>query len=327
MRKLIVALVAAGVTLAGITVVSAAAPKTPVTCTLESNTLTCPLPAPATVTKTVTRTKTVTATAAPSSSAPSSSTDPTTSAPPASDTSAPSSTDAPTPTSTSTSTSPSPAGFPDATNTGVPAGTQLTPYTGPCTITVPNTVIDSKTINCDLAVRTNGVLVTNSKLNGIIETPYDSTGFGFTVEDSEIDAGSRPVTAIGEVNFTVKRSHIYGGNRSAHCYNTCLMEDNYTHGQWVSQTTRTHASGTRMGQNGVFKHNTFLCDAQDNSVGSGCSADFTGYGDFTPVQNNLIENNLFKETTGGVCVYGGSSGGKPYSNQTNNIRFVGNTFE
>ena len=31
---------------------------------------------------------------------------------------------------------------------GVPAGTVLSAYTGPCTITTANTVIDKKTINC-----------------------------------------------------------------------------------------------------------------------------------------------------------------------------------
>lgn len=220
-----------------------------------------------------------------------------------------------------------PAAFPDASNTGVPAGVTLTVYTGPCTITAANTVIDSKTINCDLDIRTSGVLVKNSKLNGTIATAYDSTGHGFTVEDTEINAGNRGVTAVGEKNFTLLRVHIYGGNRSIHCYNTCLVQDTYTHGQWVSATVRTHASGTRMGQNGVFRHNSFTCDANDNSVGSGCSASFTGYGDFTAVTNNLIENNLFKATTGGYCAYGGSSGGKPYTNGARDIRFINNVFE
>ena len=42
-------------------------------------------------------------------------------------------------------------GWPDETNTGVPAGTTLTKYTGPCEITQKNTVIDAKTVNCALS--------------------------------------------------------------------------------------------------------------------------------------------------------------------------------
>src|SRR5256885_9531617 len=37
--------------------------------------------------------------------------------------------------------------YPNAFNTGVPVGITLTPYTGPCTITSANTVIDSKLVD------------------------------------------------------------------------------------------------------------------------------------------------------------------------------------
>ena len=59
---------------------------------------------------------------------------------------------------------------------------------------------------------------------------------------------------------------------------------------------------------------------------------FLGDGDFAPVQNNLIENNLFTGGGGGgstICAYGGSSGNdgsKPYGNQARDIRFINNVF-
>ena len=43
-------------------------------------------------------------------------------------------------------------GMPDATTAGVPAGTTLTAYTGPMTITTPGTVIEGKIINGTLKV-------------------------------------------------------------------------------------------------------------------------------------------------------------------------------
>ena len=43
--------------------------------------------------------------------------------------------------------------WPGPSNTGVPAGTQLTDYTGPCSITAANTVIDGKTVNCALGIQ------------------------------------------------------------------------------------------------------------------------------------------------------------------------------
>src|SRR5262245_6136863 len=99
-------------------------------------------------------------------------------------------------------------GFPGPNNTGVPAGTALTTYSGPCTITVPNTVIDAKTVNCDLAIRTNGVQIKRSWINGVVNDD-ENAGFGFTISDSRVNAtpgAARQVTAVGNDNFPVLRS-------------------------------------------------------------------------------------------------------------------------
>ncbi|MCP3144317.1 DUF4082 domain-containing protein [Pyxidicoccus xibeiensis] len=228
-------------------------------------------------------------------------------------------------TATTAPTQPS-GGFPNASNTGVPAGTQLTPYTGPCTITAANTVIDSKTVNCDLLIRAAGVTIRNSKINGSVATEENSTGYSFTLTDSHVDAGDRVVTGVGAVNFTAIRVHVQGGNRSMHCWHDCEIRDSYVHGQMTDETGTAHESGIRMGRNAIIRHNTIICDAPDVPPDAGCSAALTGYGDFAPVENNLVENNYFPGTTGGFCAYGGSSQGKPYSGATNNIRFIGNVF-
>ncbi len=53
----------------------------------------------------------------------------------------------------------------------------------------------------------------------------------------------------------------------------------------------------------------------------------TGYGDFQPVIDNTIDNNLFLPSQNAAyCAYGGSSSGKPYSSQTRNIVFTNNVF-
>ncbi|MCU0667535.1 MAG: hypothetical protein MUF85_02870, partial [Patescibacteria group bacterium] len=74
------------------------------------------------------------------------------------------------------------------------------------------------------------------------------------------------------------------------------------------------------------------CEATRSSSESGCSAGLTGYPDFAPVRDNLIERNLFYRGGAGgstVCGYGGNTSGKPYSNDPNNatnIRFISNRF-
>lgn len=224
-------------------------------------------------------------------------------------------------------TVPPAGGFPSAATTGVPAGTVLTAYSGPCTITAAGTVIDAKRINCSLEIRAANVVVKRSIITGSIATDENSSGYSFSISDSEVNVGNQEGTGIGAVNFTATRVHVTGGNRSIHCYNSCTVQDSYVHGQFRDSTGRVHESGIRMGQNAVIRHNTIACDAPDVPPDAGCSAGLTGYGDFAPVRNNLIEGNYFAATTGGYCAYGGSSSGKPYSSQTRDIVFRNNVFE
>lgn len=218
-------------------------------------------------------------------------------------------------------------GWPGPSNTGVPQGTTLTPYAGSCTITTAGTVIDAKIIDCDLIIKAANVTISRSRITGSVGTDEDSSGYSFTISDSQVDIGDRPGTGIGAVSFSAIRVHVTGGNRSINCWHDCTIRDSYVHGQFKDVTGTYHESGIRMGQSAQIRHNTILCDAPNVPPDAGCSADLTGYGDFGPVQNNLIQGNLFKATTGGACAYGGSSRGKPFSSATNNVIFKDNVFE
>jgi hypothetical protein len=231
------------------------------------------------------------------------------------------------PTTAPPTTAPPTSGWPDAANTGVPTGTTLSAYTGPCTITAANTVIDAKTVGCNLLIRAAGVQIKRSLINGTVATDENSTAYSFTITDSDVRVGAREGTGVGAVNFTATRVEVTGGNRSMHCYRSCTIQDSFVHGQFRDASGVTHESGIRMGSGATIRHNSITCDAPDVPPDAGCSAGLTGYGDFATVQNNLIENNLFKPTTGGFCAYGGSSAGKPFSSDTRGIVFRNNVFE
>ena len=186
-------------------------------------------------------------------------------------------------------TAPAMTGWPTAANTGVPTGTTLSPYTGPCTITAAGTVIDAKTISCSLDIRASGVKITRSLINGTVGTGENTTGYSFSISDSEVRIGAREGTGVGAVNFTATRVHVNGGNRSMHCYRDCVIQDSYVHGQYRDATGRMHESGIRMGSGATIRHNSITCDAPDVPPDAGCSAGLTGYGDFAPVQNNVVE--------------------------------------
>lgn len=213
--------------------------------------------------------------------------------------------------------------FPNSDTTGVPAGTSLGSYDGPCTISASNVVIDSKTINCSLRVTGQNLTIKNSVINGAISSNSGS----FTVTDSDIRLSATEDTGVGEADFTLTRVEITGGRRSVNCAADCSIIDSYIHAQGTDPTGNAHQSGIRMGAGSVIRHTTFTCDAPASPPAGGCSAALTGYGDFAVVERNTIDNNLILEGTGGYCAYGGSSTGKPYSAGVNNVKFTNNIWQ
>jgi hypothetical protein len=228
---------------------------------------------------------------------------------------------------------PSSSGFPGPANTGVPAATRLSAYNGPCTITADSTVIDAKTVNCDLQIRAKGVVIRKSKVNGIVGTE-EGTPYSFTLEDSEVSVGVTPSAAVASTNMTIRRSNIHGGATSVYCYANCTVTDSWLHGQHLDPNEPWHLNAFLANDNGpdpggrtnaVLRHNTLLCDAPPNHADGGCSGDVNLFGDFGPVTYVTVDNNLFDAFTGiSYCVYGGSSEGKHYD--ADHIVFVNNVF-
>jgi hypothetical protein len=225
--------------------------------------------------------------------------------------------------------SPDPWGgcFPNAANTGIPAGTTLTAYSGSCTITTANTVIDGKTINCDMSIRASNVTIKNSKITaGNLNVDSGS----LTMQDVEVNLGNNPIDeGVKGSNLTILRANMYGGKRQIWCSH-CTVQDSYLHDQLSDPSGVTHESSVRVDQYTTLIHNTVLCNAPNFPPDAGCSADQTGYPDFQPVHDNTMDKNFYSATTGGYCAYGGWNNGKPYNNDASNatnIHFTNNVFQ
>ena len=210
--------------------------------------------------------------------------------------------------------------WPGPANTGPPAGTTLTNYTGSCTLS--SGTYDARTFNCDMNI-TGTVTITRSRVNGSIQVA--STG-NLTISDSYVDAspnGPRETRAIwaDEGNTTITRAELVGGNGTVWC-SPCTIRDSYVHGQEIQDPW--HASAVRADQNSTVIHNSLWCEAQPIGSEGGCSADLTGYPDFQPTHHWTIERNLFMANSTGnaFCAYGGGTSGKPYSNDPQNATYI-----
>lgn len=200
--------------------------------------------------------------------------------------------------------------FPGPDNTGVPKGTVLTPYDGPCEITEPNTVIDAKIVECPLIIKAAAVRITRSKT---MHVDVDMTGASLTIEDSLVDGGKWMGPAIGFSYVTVRRSEVRGGQSSIQCTPNCLVEDSWLHGQYLQPGQPQHLGGflSNGGGDVTLRHNTIGCDVEDVD-GGGCSGDAQIYGDFSELSRFTFERNLFLETPGGFCTSFGYNPGKPF---------------
>ncbi|WP_433306487.1 hypothetical protein ACQP2F_20925 [Actinoplanes sp. CA-030573] len=227
-----------------------------------------------------------------------------------------------------------PGGFPGPGNTGVPPGTQLATYSGPCTVTKNGTEITGKLVNCDpLQIRAQNVVISKSKVKGTVYAT-EHTPYSFTLEDSEVDAGMWQGPAVLNTNMTIRRSNIHGGATAVICSSNCDIRDSWLHGQLMPEGVDWHLGGflaNDTGANGrsdvTLVHNTIACDAKTNSVGGGCSGNVNLFPDFGPVSGVTVRNNFFAASVDiSYCVYGGTAKGKAYDSGVKEIVFEGNVF-
>lgn len=207
---------------------------------------------------------------------------------------------------------------PSPTNTGVPAGTTLTSYTGPCTITTPNTVISEKLVDCggQLRIETTGVLIQRSKVVGGVSVgehgsdPEGDDPLRVTVIDSEL-IGTDTMRPIGSSHFRVVGSYLHGSYSGGDCHNACSIERSYL------VASSNHTSGLRVLRNAKIIDSTIWCKPFPTGYeDGGCSADLVMYEEFGMPQNVRAEHNFFKATSAYFAIRqdGGNAGGLVFTN-------------
>lgn len=222
-------------------------------------------------------------------------------APPTTPTTAPPTTPTTTPTSPPTTpptTGPAqfpPANYPNSSNTGVPAGTTLTAYTGPATVP-GGTTIDGKDITKCLTIGGNGVVIKNSKVHASCSYVIDSignTGTALQITDSEVycDPASDGQTAIGEENVSLLRVNIHGCENGLDVNTKFTVVDSYIHD--LAQTAAAHTDGAQVWAGATaltFQHNTIFGSGPN---GDGTSSIILPHAPAGGASNVTIDGNLF----------------------------------
>ena len=203
--------------------------------------------------------------------------------------------------------------YPDASCTGVPPGTTLTP-SGGLTLSTPGTVINALDITGNIVVNAPNVTIRNTRIHSNSMWVIDNNSTGLVVEDSEII--NRPVSGqnnchngIGSNNFTVRRTEITGCENAANFGgDNIVFEDNYVHdldniGPSYVWGNGPHTDGIQMepgSDNIVVRHN--YIDPIGKTFGDGgTSAIIMGV---NGSQNNVrIEDNYLDGRNSSYALY------------------------
>lgn len=203
---------------------------------------------------------------------------------------------------------PPPAGWPDATNTGVPAGTALT-SSGSLTVTADNTVIDAKDIIGTVDIRANNVTIENSKIEA------GTNGWGIyidsgsvTVKHSEITGSDYGGIAGGPYTLDADNIHDFHGD-GMKLHSNVTVENSWIHD--AKPENGQHADGMQLQDalsDVTIRHNTIT---PGTSTGDGVNSAVFIKDDLGPGNGPgpvVVDDNLLGGGGYTLYVYKGSTG-------------------
>jgi hypothetical protein len=293
------------------TAIAVSTGQTTVTCTIDSNIMTCPLPPAETVTSTVTQppvTQTVTATADPTTATPSTTT---TTVPVTTTTTATPTTT----TATTTATTPPPTGCaarPNASNTGA-QGT-LANYTGPTTITTAGAVIQNVQTSSDLTISAANVTIKNVKAAGIsvLKSGPGARISNVTVGGIYSSSGSNIAIDKANIGFTSGGDSIHITSDSGVHIVGFTLTNSWIHDPRPGPAEHWDGIQVRGADNSLVQCNAFDLGAWKEPINSAVYFEAANGGN-----NNIrIDKNWLGG--GGFAIYMGTHG-PGYAEVTNNV--------
>lgn len=192
-----------------------------------------------------------------------------------------------TPTASRPPTTGNPA-WPDATNTGVPAGTVLTPSDG-LVVGIPGAVIEGRDITGTLLIRADHITVRNTRITGAgdhVVTIADGV-IGARLEDVEIDGTGQAEGANGVYGAaTILRADIHGVENGIQPDTGSVIRDSWIHD--LAAPGDPHYDGIQIDGDRshiVIAHNTI------DMSGLRSTATVMINNNFGPVEDVTVEDN------------------------------------
>lgn len=205
-------------------------------------------------------------------------------------------------------------GFPDATSTGVPAGTTLTVVNGDQDIVTNGTIIDSKDIRGCITVDAPNVIIRKSKVSCPGIAIFNNSS-NLLVEDTTIDCqGVLGGTAITWRNYTARRINASDCENVLWAEGDVTIEDSYIHDLIeYNIVTDPHPDGIQVptSANITIRHNRIYGMSRNLAFSNSAVTSSGG------ISNYLLTDNLL--AGGGYTVYCDGIGNTNY--RVTNNRF------
>lgn len=223
-------------------------------------------------------------------------------------------------------------------NTGVPAGTTLTP-SGPIRVEQDGAIVEDLDIDGEIQILANDVTIRRVRIRSGDYYPiryFDENNTGLVIEDSEIEGTSDDVTAsMSFASYTARRLNIHGGADGFKADSEVLIEDSWIHD--LRNGPDQHNDGVQStGGANVTLRNNWITGGSNAAVqtgdenaatenltiecnwlgGGGYTLNIRGEGATVPVNTKII-NNVFSRDHG----YG------PWTLDDPNPTITGNTYE
>jgi hypothetical protein len=178
----------------------------------------------------------------------------------------------------------------------VPREVVLTPYTGPCDITVQGTTIDSKAITCALTINAPNVSILNSTFVASADSVVTFNSTEGVITDTDVDceaqAGSNGINGSG---YTALRVHLHNCENGINGGSDYTITDSLI--DQLQADGEPHYDGIQNdggNSNVLIRHNTIIAPSEQTGavMNDNC---------FGPLSKIVVDNNRL--IGGGYTIY------------------------